>query len=783
MENISADGHWLQDETFCLNGETIFRKAGEAVGATLMKEWRQLRADRPELFHTLRIWAQPAAVVDSIVWRWQLDLEGSEFRAVVRLTDALPAAWTDCSKEACWLLNQLQVCVPKGLTAICQPTDTHFAKPGKDAARSEKERLRSEMAAACHRLGQPTQYLSGKAEVLSVANALHRGMVDLAATRETVVQSLRSGGWLAWRPLPGGLVKAEEAHDLQGPDPGWASRHLLAAGRVTKAQLVGRYSWLDDDGRPTLSDSAEQDKELAEAAAAQEKARGWRVLPPWVRDDDICLEEQVDCQLETDLALEDAHSYLSEAEEKAFAVCLIHPRARADEDELAELQKLTVWKKASLALQDNKRKRGRKLRKKKRKDLAAVWRLAKGTADPAKRLTKVVPEAGKAGKAGKAARKALRKHQLSNLKLVRKALKTKGKTAKKKADELAAKEMLLDETQLPKVRIVKSDEHDLIRNVTAVQLMLANNWAICRLPSGSKREFHTGDLYTLTGQEEKFMPEELPGLNTVPSALRRGLLAEMVGDFGRQTLTTTSELGTDEFDCLWWEIGFRAVHHKMSDVWPPCRTVLIPTNCLWAAVDIWRTKTGSPDLQEAAFNLRERVKHVLADPRSKACVCLPLCVRQSGHWVYLSFRREAAGDDGHPADWEIRYADSLPAPSETCRDWAVSAMGLLAMACPEICPENAELPNRFNRNFQAGGTQCGFYCLGWLEADYRWQRGEGEWAPNMDLRVICPLKTRWLNFAVNIRDNLRERAARAKAKAQGEHQSPNSLSPPPGPPP
>ena len=80
LENLTDDGHWVEDETVIINGETVFRKAGDLAPGNPMAGWRALRKAHPELFVNLRVWQQPAAMMDSIIWRWQLALEASEYR-------------------------------------------------------------------------------------------------------------------------------------------------------------------------------------------------------------------------------------------------------------------------------------------------------------------------------------------------------------------------------------------------------------------------------------------------------------------------------------------------------------------------------------------------------------------------------------------------------------------------------------------------------------------------------------------------------------------------------
>lgn len=64
LENISAAGTYLQDEEFWLGNQLVQRKAGEKAG-NHMAQWRKAREEHPELFQNLRLWSQPAAMVDA----------------------------------------------------------------------------------------------------------------------------------------------------------------------------------------------------------------------------------------------------------------------------------------------------------------------------------------------------------------------------------------------------------------------------------------------------------------------------------------------------------------------------------------------------------------------------------------------------------------------------------------------------------------------------------------------------------------------------------------------
>ena len=101
LENIDpVTDRWIQSEDFWVGSEHVERKAGDPAHASIMPEWRALRRQQPELFSQLRVWQQPCAVIDGVIWRWQLELEASECEQAVRITDTLSSAWSKQSKEA-----------------------------------------------------------------------------------------------------------------------------------------------------------------------------------------------------------------------------------------------------------------------------------------------------------------------------------------------------------------------------------------------------------------------------------------------------------------------------------------------------------------------------------------------------------------------------------------------------------------------------------------------------------------------------------------------------------
>ena len=341
LENISHDGTWLQDETFSFDGVTTVRLAGQKVHPAMMKTWRKLRSEEPELFKGLRLWQQPSANMDGVLWYWQCLLDASQYKQLIRITDCLGTAWTDQAKERAWLLHQVGCPVAAKCTPLQQPTDTHFAKPAKDAARRQKELLREAMRLVAARTKQPVQFKSGAREIVLVAQTMHTAMCKLNSERDMVISSCRATGWLAYRPdNTGKMVPATES---------WARLHPLGQGRISQTYLSGRFDFLDDDGRPMLPWSAKPGgkKPAGEEKEEAEEDEDTKLpLPAWVAKEPEPLEQpgaDADAVLLEQLAIED---YIDPGSLEHTLRQLMHPSDRRNPEVEALAEKLGASKPA-----------------------------------------------------------------------------------------------------------------------------------------------------------------------------------------------------------------------------------------------------------------------------------------------------------------------------------------------------------------------------------------------------------------------------------------------------
>ncbi|CAE7738776.1 unnamed protein product [Symbiodinium sp. CCMP2592] len=155
-------------------------RAGQRVPGQVMRTWRKLRQTQPHLFDgSVRVWCQPAAVVDSVIYRWQLELESEEHSHAVQLVDMFGGAWTTESMHAAALLQRAQTGIAAGCTGLSQVTDIGFAQPAKAALRRWQEDLKQRMREKARQQKVHCTYKTGPADILEAARQMHARMVQL----------------------------------------------------------------------------------------------------------------------------------------------------------------------------------------------------------------------------------------------------------------------------------------------------------------------------------------------------------------------------------------------------------------------------------------------------------------------------------------------------------------------------------------------------------------------------------------------------------------------------
>ena len=664
----------LADETFNAGGDLIVRKAGEPVPAGLMIGWRKLREAEPDLFHTIRVWQQPCAVVDSIVWRWQTDLEATEYSRLVRVTDCLKAAWSEQSKEAAWLCNQLGVPVASGCTPLQQPTDTHLAKPAKDAGRRRKEELRELMRVAAFRdgLDVPT-YKTGKRELMTLAIHMHQAMVQLNERTDVVLQAARGCGWLMYRSDDTGRLK-----DINRES--WAVKHPVA-GRLSSQHLQNRMTWVSADGRPSLADATPDEHQPVPDWLPEELSRKPEKEP------DVC-----------DLELDPFCLFDADSDLKRAAELLLHPSLRDDSAMEQELAKLTPQGKRGSGcgrgrgrLASTGRGRGQARgraagTRRSRTEMAASWRTELDkTGLPSTRLAALIPKTTasvnqkKKKSADYIARKVVKKAASTKLKI-----KLKLKLKRISAGRLKRKSVLRvsrrsrasaaksggevpNECWIGKtVRLVGPLTQPINRNAAGKVEAVGPFGLTVRTIAGSLVDVEVHAVYELSGFEVLGMPEELPDLRLMTDS-EKALGSAACG--GAPKLLTSGALLDDAHMMAGWhEIIFRANGRQPGSL-PSKNVAVVPVQTGQMLLEQFQSSPGSVLCAELISALSATF---LMEPGPASLLAWPLCHPLAKHWTLLLCKRSPDS----PA-WEVTYYDSLPVPAVRCRELASVALAVL----------------------------------------------------------------------------------------------------------
>ena len=121
---------------------------------------------------------------------------------------------------------------------------------------------------------------------------------------------------------------------------------------------------------------------------------------------------------------------------------------------------------------------------------------------------------------------------------------------------------------------------------------------------------------------------------------------------------------------------------------------------------------------------RDRMDAVLTNPRATGFVCMPIAAGE--HWTLIILSRKACPDEQPVANrLEVTYKDSLRSMSKACLARARLGLAFLVQVvgpgvlAQEISPASAPTTK------QDDVHSCGFFCLNWLEEEYRVWRGEG----------------------------------------------------------
>ncbi len=610
LENISETGEWLQAETFHVGDVVCSRKKGEKAG-NIMQSWRHCRAKEPELFRDIKVWQSPTVFVDGVIWAWQQHEESGRFESLVRIVDSLATCWSPDSTERNFLCQTVQASVPPGCTPLMQVTDTGFAMPAKAAAREEHETQRKLLHLKARAEQTAPVYKVGAREMLQTAQAMHKRMVELNTTRQTVIAESRCAGWLHWRPdiTAKVLVKADSQQ--------WAKRWTEGSSRMGPDFRANRDSFVENGLPVWVVSKAEQLGEPRELQVSY-------------------FDEDAD-----DLTLTEESDLMTPQEQLQLTAALLHPSVRSRlEQQLAELTLMTSQKpkeKSTKAVAPQLT----------RAEKAEAWRKQLEHSTVSTRLSKLTPAAGKKNRKGvkKHLAKSLAGKPASKLSLKRKWVKfaqNKKKAAAKKAATKTAEQKLvadsLHSALVGKTVRVICPQAGHIWKMSKGSVEKASGDQVTVLLAGTKTcrsQFLASEVWPLTGKEKGVLPAVL---NFRRLTLLQKLEASKASGGELQFVQDSAMLEGPELTAQWTSVTIRG--SQTGDSFEEGELVYLEPHSQKPAVGCHLQEAFSEEATLACQHFRNLLQSA-RESTAKCLIVCPACSEAPRHWTALALRREA----------------------------------------------------------------------------------------------------------------------------------------------
>ena len=243
LSNLDENGCFIKDEHFIWRGREYVRRAGSSARG-LMQAWVQLRKEFPSLFENIEVFQQPSGFVDTIIFAWMTESMAEIVPMSIHQRDLFAGALSTEAKQAAWLAHELQTWVGGKMTPVLQLCDTDVSFVMKAASRRCKDELKRLMRDQAAATGKAANFKCGPRQVMLIAAAAHRAVVEANEKTNFVLAGLRRNGMLSYRP------KLSEKKLIKADTEEWARALPEGSHRYPKKWLEHRYSWRSEDGVP-----------------------------------------------------------------------------------------------------------------------------------------------------------------------------------------------------------------------------------------------------------------------------------------------------------------------------------------------------------------------------------------------------------------------------------------------------------------------------------------------------------------------------------------------------
>ena len=279
VSNISDEHRFLNDEALVINGKEVLRQKGQSAGqlAWHLVELRKNSDQARKMMDEFDIYQQPSAVVDRIIFKYQLKKHQARYKASLALRDLYSGCLAEESKLCCALANQLCSYIRGKMTAAQQVTDTDVAFELKAYARVSQQKLRRELRQKAEEEGVKPIYKCGTYEILRVSYEALMMLKEKQHGQKTLLAAARRNGWLSYRPN----LRTQQFERADSQE--WAKNLPEGSHRLRSSWFSERYTWLEDGKPKLLLDDSKLEQQVDPVAFGGEGAH--LSLSAWTTED------------------------------------------------------------------------------------------------------------------------------------------------------------------------------------------------------------------------------------------------------------------------------------------------------------------------------------------------------------------------------------------------------------------------------------------------------------------------------------------------------------------
>ena len=247
--NVDENRCYIEDEKYFRDGIEVCHLAGTRVEAGLGNQILDFREDHPEMFKEMkelgfRFYQQPAGFEDSLISCWKIQEQQKVHGINLSLRDLFTGALSKWAREQSFICQQICSWIRGKVTALIQTADAIVIRPVKLKTGHKHVQMRRELIQLAELQDTRAVFKCGTYEIMRCLLEVIRECRHDFRQNNRLLEGIYSLGWLSLRPN----MKTNKLEKTEGQ--AWCKDFKLGSHRIQKSWLEGRFSHLDENGKP-----------------------------------------------------------------------------------------------------------------------------------------------------------------------------------------------------------------------------------------------------------------------------------------------------------------------------------------------------------------------------------------------------------------------------------------------------------------------------------------------------------------------------------------------------